>query len=144
MPYHFELITDRPVLLNTLGPPFNGDLMADMAAETIVWLERLDHRVYYLINTGQIALGLSDVMQGAYAAARGPNPPLHHPKVIETILITNDPMLKMAMKSLDSVVFGFLNVRPSSSLDEALAYVDAQMASRIDEPTRRSSLPAGL
>jgi hypothetical protein len=127
MPYHFELATDRPVLLDTMEPPFSGDLMADMAVETTAWLDRLDHPVYFIIDMGPLELALYDVMQGASAAARGANPPLHHPNIIETILITDKPLLKLVMKGLDSATFGFLNVKAYPTLDEAFAYVDAQV-----------------
>ena len=128
MSYCFELRTDRPILLNRLGPQFEPDLIPVMAAETMTLLDRIARRVYYLIDADGIQLGMNDVLQGTYAGVLGANPPLRHHNLIETLVVTADPILTMAARSVGSPQFGHVQITALPTLDEALAYVDARIA----------------
>lgn len=48
---------------------------------------------------------------------------LRHANIRETIVITNDVLVQMAAKGVNSFSFGFINVRTFKTLEEALAYV---------------------
>lgn len=128
MTYRFEVRMDRPVLLNTLGPRFEPDAIPVMAAETISLLDRVERRVFYLIDANRLQLGADDVMQGIYAGVLGADPPLRHQNIIETVVVTVDPILRMAAHSISSPLFGHVRITVLPTLDEALAYIDAQVA----------------
>lgn len=124
MPFQFELCTDRPALVNHYGSHLDpGDIMA-MAEELSGWLARLDHRVYYINNVGSTRLSLGDIMEGAQLAGRGAMPLLHHPKIIESLVVTTDAAVSMAARSINSSIFGYLKLKIFTTLDQALAYID--------------------
>lgn len=129
MPFNFELHTDRPILVNTSDLQGNSDEIAAMADEAKTWLDRLDHRVYYIINLGNTRLDLGNLMNSAEFAARGSAAPLHHPNIIEAMVVTTDPLIVMAAKSVNSYLFGNLHLRIFSTLDQALSYVGEKVTS---------------
>ena len=126
MTYQFKLLNDRPVLLNTLGPRLSGDEISQMAADTAPWLDRMNGRVYYLVDARQVHMDLDDVIRAAVAATHGDNPVLLHAQLIDTLLVTTDPLLVRAARSMNSPLFRNLHVRVFPVLDDALTYVDSQ------------------
>lgn len=128
MAFTIRLHPDRPILSNTLGEKLEpGDLEA-MTIQTTAQLDALDRKVYFLIDMSQTRMGFEDVMAGASAGARGLNPPLHHPNVIQPIMVTNDKLVRMAAQGINSPLFGHVNMLVVSTLEEALAYIDAHPA----------------
>jgi hypothetical protein len=128
MPFKFELHADRPVLMVTSELHANSDEIPALEDEAIDWLNRLDHRVFYIINLGDVKLSLGDLMESAQHAARGSTASLHHPNVIEPIVVTTDQMIVMAARSVNSYIFGRLKLKVVPTLNEALAYVDEKVA----------------
>jgi len=131
MPFHFELYTDRPVLINIFEEHLEPEEIPAMVDELNAWLARLDHKVYYINVLGTTHLSLGDVMQGVQLAARGDASPLHHPNIIETLVITADPFILMAARTINSYVFGNVKLKTFTTLDEALSYIDAKNASSV-------------
>lgn len=128
MSYHFELYPGRPILENQVSVRFTADDIQRMAGEAREQLDGLEERVYYIINLGELQLNLGELMLAARYAAQGSSPPLHHPNIIENIVITTDPMIVMAARSVNSVVFGNLHLTVFGTLAEALDYIEAKLS----------------
>lgn len=70
-------------------------------------------------------LTLDEIVFGANRIARGENSLWHHPNIKQVILVTDNNTLRLSAKGMASQTFGNLIVPVFVSLDEALAYVDA-------------------
>jgi hypothetical protein len=128
MAYQIELHTDRPIVQTTLGLKLEPRDIAGSIAEVKACLDELDHQVYYLVDATVVQLDLGDILTGVSASARGADPLLHHPKIIETIVVTDNSLFAMAARSLDTPTFGNLHLKIFPMLDEALGYIDVQLA----------------
>jgi hypothetical protein len=126
MSHELLLHPGRPVLQTTLGPKIEpGDVPA-LVAETIQILNALDHPVFNLVDAITIRLDLGDILEGVSLAARGDGPSLHHPNIIETIIVSRDSIIAAAVKGMNTPTFGNLRIKVFSTMEQALAYVDAQ------------------
>lgn len=130
MAFKIELIAERPILLNNFVSYFEqGDILAMAEAANNI-LDTLDHRVYFVNAINGVKLTLGDIMEGAEMLARRRLPALNHRNNIETLVVTKDPMVIMAAKSMNSYVFGNVRLRTFDTLEEVFAYIDAKIVSK--------------
>jgi hypothetical protein len=84
--------------------------------------------VYYLLDmSSHVNLSVEDIIKaGALASRKGGN--ISSPKIIETLIIVPGLLVEMAVQGLRSQAFGQLRVQAFRSMEDALEYVQKQMA----------------
>ncbi|MGF1506972.1 MAG: hypothetical protein ACFB51_17835 [Anaerolineae bacterium] len=93
-------------------------------------LEGLSSPVYHIVDLSRVPpFDFDDTLNGANAAALGPNPILHHPMIKKVIYVTDDEFMKIALKGMDSEMFGHVKVMMVDTLDDALAFIRGDKAS---------------
>ncbi len=101
-------------------PQANADFMA-------LW-EVSDEQVFHIVNTEAYQFDLEGLSVGAAAVAFGENALYAHPKLKTAIIVTQDPKVLFAIKTMiDSMKKGSgaykaVPMLTMSTLDEALAY----------------------
>ncbi len=127
MTYVTEMLVDRPVMRTTFGVELEPGDIESLVSNAANLLDRIDYRVYSLVDATIVRLELADIMAGVMASARGSGALLHHPKFIQTIVVTQKPIIAMAARGLNVPTFGNLRVEVFPTMDEALSYIDAHI-----------------
>jgi hypothetical protein len=129
MSFTTESLTDAPIIVQTHEPG------PDVAEEMPMALQQLGELlniqpdpVYLVINLDGVMLNLDGLLTTSSQAARGPDAVLHHPKVIETLFVVSNNMLKLGVVGLASEAFGSAKVRTFDAYDQALAYCYERIA----------------
>ncbi len=141
-PYTFEVFPDEPIFVITLLPDFS--LARDLAEEHAMvrqFLDQADKRYFYVLDIRQATLGVEDVISAANSGALGRGssgtgqdeiPVWKHPNVQGRALITENGLIKLAAKGLNSRAFGNLDVTIVSTLEEALDHCRAVIAQGVN------------
>jgi hypothetical protein len=122
-------LDDKPVLLTTLTAEFRVSRdMPDSDAATRAALETAAEPLFNVVDVRALTLTIDDVIHGSNRGSRGGEPIWKHPKIRQTIFISESKLVQMAAKGMNSAVFGHLDIRVFPNLEETLRYVDAQTA----------------
>ncbi len=126
MNYTVERLSDVPAILTTVSKDFeiNRELEA-MNRDTLAILDPAEVPLF-LITNFQVSLGIDDLFQSA-STLRKENSIWKHPNIRQVIVITEDPLLRLAAKGMGSPLLGGFNVKLFDSVEEALAYVRSQL-----------------
>ena len=129
MSYSVEKLPGEPIVVSTMLDDFSvADHLPGMIDELSALFDSQPEPVYYISDVGHLSLNLEDILFGSTATARGQNPVLHHPNIKRTILVTSSKMIKLAVKGMNSEVFGNIRIDLFETVDEAFAYVREQLA----------------
>lgn len=126
MNYTVERLSDVPAVLTTVSKDFeiNRELEA-MNRDTLAILDPAEAPLF-LITNFQVSLGIDDLFQSA-STLRKENSIWKHRNIRQVIVITEDPLLRLAAKGMGSPLLGGFNVKLFDSVEEALAYVQSQL-----------------
>lgn len=122
--YRFELLQDPRVILFTTTDDYNVREHLPITNRIVVeYLEAEGEPIPVIINALKLSVGLDDVIAGATLVARGATAPYHHPKLKKLILVSTDKLLVLSYRGLNSPIFGSIDVKTCTTLDEALDFV---------------------
>ena len=122
--YTIELLPDTPIVVMV----FDNDFQLDpgghpITAEFDQLISDLNDPVFLLIDIIRVDISIDSIIQVANATSIGEKSLFHHPQIREILFITTDRTVRLALKGLNSKVFGNLqHVSPFNTLDEALTY----------------------
>jgi hypothetical protein len=123
--YTLEMLSDAPILLFTVSE--NYRIMNDLGnfiADATKILDTLPERVYFINDLSRHhRVDMDDLFTASHQLASDQYTLYHHPSVLELLVITTDPILRLAFEGADSEAFAHLHTRLFDTLDEALAYV---------------------
>ena len=122
----FNKLPDEPIVIFTLSG--SAADLSDSERDILQlnsFFDRLSTPVFLILDMSNAQVGLDDLLHGASDVYRGDNPVFKHPNIHEILHISDDPMLEMAAKGLDSETFGNVKIQLFNSLAEALAYARA-------------------
>ncbi|MGF1506974.1 MAG: hypothetical protein ACFB51_17845 [Anaerolineae bacterium] len=98
--------------------------MAAVMEALMALLETCTEPVFHIVDLSRVPpVDFSRMIEGANAAARGPNPVLHHPMIRKVIYITGDDLIKAALHGMDSEMFVHVKVLMVDEIEEALAFI---------------------
>lgn len=136
MRYTIARSATNPILQTTIEEHFEFAEVEPLIVALFQQLSELKHPVYNLIVAPRLHFDLGTLMQSVWLVTRGNTPYLHHPNIIETVVVTRDALLIMTIKGLDVPAFGSVRIAIYPSLPQALTYIENQLAkSAALEPT---------
>jgi hypothetical protein len=123
--YQIEKLDAQPVLVITLTEEW--DLRANMIDMMEHWRQMLEAEgepLHCIIDIRVPPVPLfTDIIWGANEGARGPHAIVNHPLIRETLVITCEPLLRLAALGLRSEMYGSARINVYESVEEALASV---------------------
>lgn len=125
MSYTIEQISGAPILVLTAGPDVSNGVMGmnESRPEMLQILADQPAPLFLILDLQTVRMDLDGHLEAASAAALGKSPLLHHPKIRETLFVSNDELMKMSIKGLtSSATFGFAKASLFATVDEALQH----------------------
>ncbi len=122
--YEIEKLPGEPILVCTLSETWSvsNDLSATIDQIT-EHLDAADEPLYYINDvSGGLKVDLKDVILAANQAARGSSAIFHHPNFKKFLMVTDLKLFELAVRGLDSEIFGNVPVAVFQTLEEALEY----------------------
>ncbi|MGF1506973.1 MAG: hypothetical protein ACFB51_17840 [Anaerolineae bacterium] len=124
MSHKIYQLENPPVVVFQGNEDYLASELDSALGQLIDMLEAHAAPVYHIVDLSLVPpVNVDDTVIGANAAARGPNPVMHHPMIKKIIYVTRDDFLKAALQGLDSEVFGHVKVVVFDSLEAALAFI---------------------
>ncbi len=122
MSYTYEKLPGEAILILSYSSDYRArtDGVASIEEGTKL-LEAEEQPVFLIIDFSRATIGLDDVIAGATIGTRQTGFATH-PKIRETLLVTQSRMLSLAARGLDSVTFGHVKIKTFDSRDAAIAY----------------------
>lgn len=126
MSYSIKKLVGEPVILIQFHADFDPHKEAQQAFEASArLLSEQSEPVYAIWDVRQSAVSLQ-IMEGANISRTNATPTNER----GSIVITNNPAVKLAMQGMNSDVYGNVSVAVFEEIDEALAYVHQQIGKK--------------
>jgi hypothetical protein len=129
MSYTFTQLPGEPIIV--FKAHANYDVQAEIQSvlhDATALLNATKEPVFQIVDFSAMpGIDMEDLMVGTSASARGEESPFHHPKVRETIFVTNNPAFTMTARGLSNEVYGNLYVPVFENYEDALAYCRTQL-----------------
>jgi len=127
MAYQLEQLPDEPIVICTISQNYDMATDAPLFAQEIEVLASSRSEPFYLviIEAGYTP-GFDDVIVGANVATRGEHPVFRNPGLREVLYVTSNKVTQLALKGLNSPIFGNTRVKVFGTQEEALAYARSQ------------------
>ena len=127
MSFSVETLPGEPIIVSTVYEDFSiSDHIEEYMDQLVSMLDSQSEPVYYISDVGHLTLNLDDLVISTNASARGNKALLHHPNIRGTVIVTNSRLFKLAVKGLDSDIFGNVHIDVFETIGEALAFVRNQ------------------
>jgi len=126
MYYEIEQRENPPVMIGTWHEGFRAAEHSKAFSHDVRtrW-ETITTPVFFILDMSHLdTVTFEGLMQIAHLGIQGHNASLKHPMNRGTIIITKSPIIKAAAKGMGSNVFGNIDVKPFSTVEKALAYVN--------------------
>jgi hypothetical protein len=126
MSYNVQLLTDEPILLETIHEDFNAS--TELAGLMEVGMQSLDaagQPVVYIMDHRLLAMGLNDLIVAANQVAKQRNF-LNHPNIKKIIMVSTNRLLATAAKGMNSLAFGFIKIETCETLEQAFILARAE------------------
>ncbi|MBN1310909.1 MAG: hypothetical protein JXB30_05760 [Anaerolineae bacterium] len=81
--------------------------------------------VFLIIDLSDIKLSLDQLVSSTNQTVRGGSSLFTHPNIRERLMVSTNPMLKLASKGMASKVFGNIKIQAFDNVADALAYARA-------------------
>lgn len=123
MGYQLELLPNENIVICTIRQDYDMATDAPHFAQEVEELASSRSEPFYLIVVEDgYSAGLNDVIVGANVATRGEHPVFRNPGVREVLYVTPNKMTQLALKGLNSPIFGNTMVKVFGTREEALAH----------------------
>lgn len=123
MSYIVEKQPDMPVMIVVMNADFDPSTESLPLRRQITAHLDAAHRPIYIVIIIQAHFTVNDLLAATHDVTRGEGAFTSHANTKQLLLVTDNPMLKLAAKGLQAASFGGLNVQTVPSLDDALAVV---------------------
>lgn len=123
MPFSVTRVDDKPIVMYVIDPNHNIATDGERDIQALFdLLEGQANPVFLIMDIRNYKLTLDDMIVGANHAARQFKI-FKHPKVIESILISENQMAALASRGLNTPVFGNVKIKVVKTMDDAYAYI---------------------
>jgi hypothetical protein len=126
--YTVERLPQEPIILHNILRDWNVSRDITESIDACVrLLDEADEPIYFItIMADDVSISLPDLLVASTRLARGSNALMHHRNMKQYLVVTRSAPLKMAVKGLNSDVFGNVPTAAFDTLDEAMAHIRAQ------------------
>ena len=94
--------------------------------------------VFVIADLRRISLNLDDVMRAGNSAARSMPSILYHLNIRETLVVTTEPIVRLAAQGIDGSMFGGLSMRVFTTPEAALEYCRGELKIEASLPRRQT------
>jgi hypothetical protein len=123
MSYSVTKMAGEPVIIIKFHSDFDAHVEAQQAFEAGArLLAEQTEPVFSIWDVRQSTADLQSIMEGANVSRTNVAPVNER----ASIVVTNDPVVKLAMEGMNSEVYGHVVIPVFETLEEALAYVHEQ------------------
>jgi len=123
MGYTLQKLPNEAIVLRIVDK--NYDMARDVAAAskaTEDLLDTLTEKVIYITDMSQLPpISLEAASVAANVTSRGSDSLYHHRAIKRVIMVTTDPVLKMAAHGVEAKIYGNVHMEIVDTLDQALA-----------------------
>jgi hypothetical protein len=128
MSYSINLLQDPPVLVSSWDSSFEFTQEIRAYSDEIkTILDARTEPLYYVMDFREWKdMSLENMMKAAEVGARSGNSNLHHPMTKGVLFITGSRLMEMAARGMKSDIYGNLDIRVFSTVDDALDFVKKQ------------------
>ena len=131
MTYRLERLPDKPVLLWTVNDGFDiGRDLPRVVSDAIKILDGMDEDVYYMADARKLKLNFGGVVSVLATLTRGELALFKHPRIYKIVGVSNSGLIELAIKALGQMQYGAFRTAFYTSLDEAFAGIEREVASR--------------
>ena len=117
-------LPDEPIIISTMSAEYSvtRDMQAsDNAARDL--LDEFGEQMYLIVDITNFKVSIDDVTLGSSRGARdGESPLWHHQRIKQVIFVSKDKVVHLAAKGVNSLPFGFLNIKVFNTLEKALVF----------------------
>jgi len=131
MSYSVDTLDDSQIIVTTYAEDFDFESdLSGLIEQTIALFDAGPDRVVYISDSRNIQMSSLDDIIKAANSVRSPDSKqlTGHPKLLKTVTIINNRMAHLAIKGLNSMAFGYLDIPVFESLDDALVYARKLLA----------------
>jgi len=120
--YTVKKMPGEPIVMITSSENFNPTKDVGEAVQVVNrLLDQLNEPVTFIQDLSAMKVNWDDIMVGANATSRGSEAPFHHRNIGEIISVTQDPVMKQVLASMESGAFN-VRILLFDTLDQALAH----------------------
>jgi hypothetical protein len=123
MPSNVAKHPDLPVIIRELGPEHrtseHGQQVVD---EDLALMDAQTDKFYYIIDASQVKVDVVDLVQNI-ATINKQVAVFKHPKIIESLVITQNITAEFALRSFARPIFGGVSIKVHKTLEDALKYI---------------------
>jgi hypothetical protein len=121
--YSVTQFPDEPILLVEFLEGFSlGRHLIQLDTDLKAALNNAPQPMYMVYDGRNIHVSFDDLTHATSNASRGEGNIMHHPNLAKTIVITNNAMVKLALKGMKAEIFGHVNAVAFDTMEEALAH----------------------
>ena len=128
--YTVERLPDEPIILHNILADWNVSRdITDSIDECVRLLDEAAEPIYFItVMSDDVSISFHDLLVASTKLARGSNALMHHRNLKQYLVVTHSAPMKMAVKGLNSEVFGNVPTAAFDTLDDALAHIRVQQA----------------
>jgi hypothetical protein len=127
MSYTVTKMAREPVILIQFHADFDAHVEAQQAFEASAkLLAEQTEPVFAIWDVRQSTTDLQSIMEGANISRTNVTPENER----GSIVVTNDPVVKLAMQGMNSEIYGNVVIPVFEDVDQALAYVHEQLGKK--------------
>lgn len=126
--YELRPLPGEPIVVGTLfdGFSYQND-MVPYLDELAVLLDSAPAPFIYINDLRGFSPTLTDLIEGSNVVSRGTGALMHHPNFKLLVLVTKNAMIRLAVRGMNSPVFGFVRAEVFETLDEAFDFARSQV-----------------
>ncbi len=119
-----EQLPGEPIIVLTMYESFSAaDDLPEVLDRLREMLDSAEEPIYFINETLQLKVSLSDIINAASLIARGEGAIYHHPNMKEVLVVTDKKLIGLSAEGLRSDLFGNVPISVFETLEEALDYV---------------------
>lgn len=130
MSYTIENVDTDPILIITIHEEYNvATDQAKSDAEVRPYLDNAQQPLYHIVDISNLKMSLDDIVSASNFGSRREDALWRHPMIATLVFVTPNKLAQAAAKGLGSVAFGNIPVKTFNTCDDALAWIQAELAS---------------
>lgn len=125
--YTLAKLEDEPIVVASITADFKPTTdVQDLARDINTLFDALDERAYLILDrTNAAPNNMEDITVGAKTMGRTSGMAVHHPNLIQVVLVTSEDLVRRAFQGMASDMYGNVKSIAVETLDEALTIVRA-------------------